>query len=59
MITTHFTHASVLALNALLVESPSSLAEHFATDTPSLICQGISHKDVCPLVSATGSVNGS
>lgn len=46
MVTTHFTHASILALNAVLVESPSSLAEHFTAETPSLICQGISHKDV-------------
>ncbi|BDD63159.1 hypothetical protein MAP00_008092 [Monascus purpureus] len=46
VVTTHFTHASILALNAVLVESPSSLAEHFTAETPSLICQGISHKDV-------------
>lgn len=46
MLTTHFTHASVLGLNALLVESPSSLMEHSAAEVQSLICQGISHKDV-------------
>ncbi|KAJ5815237.1 hypothetical protein N7474_007014 [Penicillium riverlandense] len=44
-----FTHASILALNALLAESPATLMEHFASETPSVICQGIAHKD--PFVS--------
>ncbi|OJJ50496.1 hypothetical protein ASPZODRAFT_126377 [Penicilliopsis zonata CBS 506.65] len=45
VLTTHFTHASILGLNALLVESPTSLTENFAAETPSIICQGIAHKD--------------
>lgn len=46
MLTTHFTHASILGLNAMLVESPSLLIEHFAVETPEVICQGIANKDV-------------
>ena len=46
MLTTNFTHASILGLNALLVESPSSLLENFPAETPSIICQGISNTDV-------------
>ncbi|KAJ6103211.1 hypothetical protein N7486_005638 [Penicillium sp. IBT 16267x] len=38
-------HSSVLGLNALLVEAPSILLEHFPTETPSTICQGIVNKD--------------
>ncbi|KAB8067613.1 armadillo-type protein [Aspergillus leporis] len=45
VLTTHHTHASVLGLNALLVESPSSLTETFATETLSVICQGVTNKD--------------
>jgi hypothetical protein len=45
VLTTHFTHASVLGLNALLVESPTILTENFAAETHSIICQGIAHKD--------------
>jgi hypothetical protein len=41
-----FSHASVLGLNALLAESPDTMIEHFAEETPSIICQGIAHKDV-------------
>jgi hypothetical protein len=40
--TNHFTHASVLALNAVLVESPESLTTGtFAEITSSIIVQGI------------------
>jgi hypothetical protein len=40
--TNHFTHASVLALNAVLVESPESLTQGaFAEITSSIIVQGI------------------
>ncbi|KAJ9309219.1 hypothetical protein DTO217A2_1157 [Paecilomyces variotii] len=45
VLSTHFTHASVLGLNAVLVESPSLLPENFPAETPSIICQGIAHKD--------------
>ncbi|BCR89133.1 putative translational activator [Aspergillus chevalieri] len=38
-------HASVLGLNALLVESPSSLIENFGAETQAAICQGLSHQD--------------
>ncbi|PSN61367.1 translational activator [Corynespora cassiicola Philippines] len=43
VLTTHFTKASVLALNAVLLDAPSALAEHFPDDTISIICQGITH----------------
>lgn len=46
--TTHFTNASVLALNAVLVESPQTLLESpLADDLPDLLCQGMSNKNVC------------
>lgn len=51
VLTTHFTHASVLGLNALLVESPTILTENFAAETHSIICQGIAHKDVSSSIS--------
>ncbi|GKZ36456.1 translational activator of GCN4 [Aspergillus brasiliensis] len=38
-------HASILGLNALLVESPSSLTEHFSAETQAMICQGVTNKD--------------
>lgn len=44
VVTNHFTHASVLALNAVLVESPESLTVGtFAEITPSIIVQGITN----------------
>ncbi|KAI9736804.1 MAG: translational activator of GCN4 [Claussenomyces sp. TS43310] len=47
VMTTQFSHASVLALNAVLLESPKSLTESsFAEDLPGLICQGISSKNI-------------
>jgi hypothetical protein len=47
VITTHFSQASVLALNAVLLESPSSLTESaFAVDLPEVICQGMASKNV-------------
>jgi hypothetical protein len=43
----HFTQSSVLALNAVLQESPSSITEGaFADDVPTVICQGMSSKNV-------------
>ncbi|KAI0109299.1 translational activator GCN1 [Hypoxylon sp. NC0597] len=45
--TTHFTNASVLALNAVLVESPQTLLESpLAEDLPDLLCQGMSNKNL-------------
>lgn len=46
MLTSHMTHASILGLNALLVDSPSSLTETYTAETQSIICQGVSNKDV-------------
>ena len=47
VMTTHFTQSSVLALNAVLLESATSLTQGaFASDLPGLICQGIASKNV-------------
>jgi hypothetical protein len=47
VMTTHFTQSSVLALNAVLLESPSTLTESaFADDLPEVICQGMASKNV-------------
>ncbi|RAL64414.1 hypothetical protein DID88_001890 [Monilinia fructigena] len=46
VITTHFTQSTVLALNAVLVEAPSSLTgTAFADDLPEVICQGMASKN--------------
>src|SRR3954451_9753054 len=43
----HFSQSSVLALNAVLLEAPTSLTETaFAGDLPSAICQGMTSKNV-------------
>lgn len=43
----HFNQSSVLALNAVLLESPTSLTEgSFADDLPKGICQGMASKNV-------------
>ncbi|KAF3063949.1 Translational activator GCN1 [Daldinia childiae] len=45
--TGHFTSASVLALNAVFVESPQALLESpVAEDLPDLLCQGMSNKNL-------------
>ncbi|KAI1455584.1 translational activator GCN1 [Annulohypoxylon moriforme] len=45
--TTHFTNASVLALNAVFVESPQALLESpLAEDLPDILCQGMSNKNL-------------
>ena len=49
VLTTHYNKASVLALNAILLDAPEALTESFADDTVSVICQGISH--VQPFIS--------
>lgn len=47
VVNSHFSQSSVLALNAVLLESPSSLTESaFANDLPKVICQGMSSKNV-------------
>lgn len=45
VLTGHFSHASILGLNALLAEAPATLMENFVTETSAAICQGITHKD--------------
>lgn len=45
VLASHMTNASVLSLNSVLLESPSSLTEGFAHETPALICQGIRNKN--------------
>ncbi|KAL2857425.1 armadillo-type protein [Aspergillus pseudodeflectus] len=45
VLTSNLSHSSILGLNALLVESPASLTEHFAAETQHLICQGVTNKD--------------
>jgi hypothetical protein len=48
--TTHFSNASVLALNAVFVESPDTLLEStLADDLPDVLCQGMSNKNVSPI----------
>lgn len=43
----HFTNSSVLALNAVLVESPQVLLDSpVAEDLPELLCQGMSNKNL-------------
>ena len=43
VLTTHYNKASVLALNAILLDAPEALTESFADETVSIICQGIAH----------------
>lgn len=52
VVTTHFSKASVLALNAVLVESPDAILQSsLADELPDLVCQGMSQKNVCFLLS--------
>jgi hypothetical protein len=47
VMTIHFSQSSVLALNAVLLESPSSLTKTaFADDLPEIVCQGMESKNV-------------
>ncbi|KAK1002754.1 translational activator of GCN4 [Friedmanniomyces endolithicus] len=41
VLTTHFTHSSVLALNAVLVEAPEALIQNLGDITESIVVQGI------------------
>jgi hypothetical protein len=57
VVTTHFSQASVLALNAVLLESPISLTEGaFADDLPEVICQGMASKNVSVCSSSQVSI---
>lgn len=49
VLTTHFSKASVLALNAILLDAPEALTGNFADDTLHVICQGIAHSQ--PVIS--------
>ncbi|OCK83759.1 ARM repeat-containing protein [Lepidopterella palustris CBS 459.81] len=42
VLTSHFSKPSVLALNAILLDSPQALTEGFGDETLSIICKGIS-----------------
>lgn len=47
VLTTSFSHTSVLALNAVLSESPSTLLDSpLVEDLPELLCQGMAYKEV-------------
>jgi hypothetical protein len=47
VMTTAFSHSSVLALNAVLVESPQTLLDSpLAEDLPDLLCEGMRSRDV-------------
>lgn len=46
VLTTHYTHLSMLALNSILAESPKSITDKFPDETLSVICEGIKNKDV-------------
>jgi hypothetical protein len=43
VLTPHYSKASVLALNAILLDAPSALTESFADETVHIITQGIAH----------------
>ena len=45
VLTTHFSNASVLSLNAVLLESPDILTNLFSQETPTVICQGMLSKN--------------
>ena len=46
VLTTHMSNATALNLNSVLLESPTTLTERFASETPNLICYGICSKSV-------------
>ena len=51
-LTTRFTPASILNLNAILLESATSLLTSFGAETPATICQAITNK--APFISDNG-----
>lgn len=48
VLTSHMSNATALNLNSVLLESPATLTEHFASETPNIICHGIRSKNVSP-----------
>ncbi|KAF1916304.1 armadillo-type protein [Ampelomyces quisqualis] len=49
VLTTHFSKASILALNAIILDAPQALADSFADDSVHVICSGIAHSQ--PVIS--------
>lgn len=43
VLTTHFSKASILALNAVLLDSPDALIDNFPDETVDIIAKGIAH----------------
>ena len=41
-----YSKSAVLSLNAILLDSPRALVEHFADEVPGFIAAGIKHKTV-------------
>lgn len=46
VLTSHITSSSILNLNSVLLESPTSLTRSFKQETAALLCQGMSSKNV-------------
>ena len=46
VLTTHLSNVTALNLNSVLLESPATLTEHFASETPNVIYHGIRSKNV-------------
>ena len=46
VLTTHMSNATALNLNSVLLDSPTTLTENFASETPNIICHGIRSKSV-------------
>lgn len=46
VLTTHMSNVTALNLNSVLLESPATLTEHFASETPNIICHGMRSKNV-------------
>ena len=51
-----FTHSSVFALNAILVEAPETLTNTFAEETPAIICKGIATNVIIHFPTASESL---
>jgi hypothetical protein len=58
VMTRDFSDSSVLALNAVLLESPSALLDSpLADDLPELLCQGMESKEVSTPISPLNPLN--
>lgn len=56
VLTSHMSNTTALNLNSVLLESPPTLTEHFAIETPNIICHGIRSKNVSPWYIQCGHV---